>query len=197
VITTLIKRIARQLDASGIAYMIIGGQAVLLYGRPRLTRDIDITLGVDTDQFAQVAQVCKDVGIELLPEDPSDFATKTNVLPAEEPQSKIRVDFIFSFTPYEAQAIERGNEVLLEDCTVRFATCEDVIIHKMVAARPIDHEDVRHAPSITKTCDTCWPRTATPSISTISSNGCQNSLIFRDTKEFSKISRRSGTSRAL
>jgi len=144
VITTLIKRIARQLDASGIAYMIIGGQAVLLYGRPRLTRDIDITLGVDTDQFAQVAQVCKDVGIELLPEDPSDFATKTNVLPAEEPQSKIRVDFIFSFTPYEAQAIERGNEVLLEDCTVRFATCEDVIIHKMVAARPIDHEDVRH-----------------------------------------------------
>jgi len=175
VITTLIKRIARQLDASGIAYMIIGGQAVLLYGRPRLTRDIDITLGVDTDQFAQVAQVCKDVGIELLPEDPSDFATKTNVLPAEEPQSKIRVDFIFSFTPYEAQAIERGNEVLLEDCTVRFA----------------------NAPSITKTCDTCWPRTATPSISTISSNGCQNSLIFRDTKEFSKISRRSGTSRAL
>ncbi|MBN2132367.1 MAG: hypothetical protein JW741_22895 [Sedimentisphaerales bacterium] len=40
-ITSLIKRIARQLDASGIAYMIIGGQAVLLYGRARLTREID------------------------------------------------------------------------------------------------------------------------------------------------------------
>jgi hypothetical protein len=25
--------------------MIIGGQAVLLYGEPRLTKDIDITLG--------------------------------------------------------------------------------------------------------------------------------------------------------
>ena len=72
-ITSLIQRIGRQLDASRIPYMIIGGQAVLLYGRPRLTRDIDITLGVNTDHFAQ-----------------------------------------------------------------------DVIIHKMVAARPVDREDVRH-----------------------------------------------------
>jgi hypothetical protein len=27
---------------------------------------------------------------------------------------------------------------------VRFAACEDVIVHKMVAARAIDLEDVRH-----------------------------------------------------
>lgn len=27
--------------------MIIGGQAVMVYGEPRLTKDIDITLGVD------------------------------------------------------------------------------------------------------------------------------------------------------
>jgi predicted nucleotidyltransferase len=143
-VTSLIKNIARQLDGSRIPYMIIGGQAVLLYGRARLTRDIDITLGVNTDQFARVEQMCKKIGLKLLPEDPNDFTAKTNVLPAEELQSKIRVDFIFSFTPYEAQAIAGANRVLLEDYTVRFATCEDVIIHKMVAARPIDHEDVRH-----------------------------------------------------
>ena len=154
-ITSLITKIARQLDTSGIAYMIIGGQAVLLYGRARLTRDIDITLGIGTDQFARVEQVCKKLGIELLPEDPRDFVTRTNVLPAEEPQSKIRVDFIFSFTSYEAQAIERANEVVLEDYTVRFASCEDVIIHKMVAARPVDQEDVRHM--LAKNRDTLDP----------------------------------------
>lgn len=143
-ITSLIERIARKLDTSGIAYMIIGGQAVLLYGRARLTRDIDITLGVNTDQFAQIEQVCSQLGLKLLPENPRNFTTKTNVLPAEEPQSKIRVDFIFSFTTYETQAIERANKVVLEDYAVRFASCEDVIIHKMVAARPVDQEDVRH-----------------------------------------------------
>ena len=143
-ITTLIQKTARQLDASHIPYMIIGGQAVLLYGRPRLTRDIDITLGVDTDRFTSIERICKELGLEILAENPRDFATKTKVLPAEDPHSKIRVDFIFSFTPYETQAIERANEVLLEDCPVRFASREDVIIHKMVAARPVDREDVRH-----------------------------------------------------
>lgn len=143
-ITSLIKRIARQLDTSSIPYMIIGGQAVLLYGRPRLTRDIDITLGVDTDQFARIDDVCRSLGLESLAEDGYAFALKTKVLPVEAPDSKVRVDFIFSFTPYETQAIERANRVSLDDSVVRFASCEDVVIHKMVAGRPIDLEDVRH-----------------------------------------------------
>ena len=43
----LIVKIARELKKADLPYMIIGGQAVLLYGAPRLTKDIDITLGVD------------------------------------------------------------------------------------------------------------------------------------------------------
>jgi predicted nucleotidyltransferase len=143
-IASLIRRIARQLDNDEIPYMIIGGQAVLFYGRARLTRDIDITLGLDTDEFARIQQLCANLNLEPLVKDPRDFATKTKVLPVVAQDSKVRVDLIFSFTPYEAQAIERANEVLLEGCTVRFASCEDVIVHKMVAGRPIDLEDVRH-----------------------------------------------------
>jgi hypothetical protein len=32
--------VARELKEASIPYMVIGGQAVLLYGEPRLTRDI-------------------------------------------------------------------------------------------------------------------------------------------------------------
>ena len=42
----LLQRLSRELEARSITYMVIGGQAVLLYGEPRLTRDIDITLGL-------------------------------------------------------------------------------------------------------------------------------------------------------
>jgi len=31
--------------------MLVGGQAVLLHGRPRLTEDTDITLGVGPDEL--------------------------------------------------------------------------------------------------------------------------------------------------
>ena len=42
----LITKIGDALNKKSIPYMIIGGQAVLIYGEPRLTRDIDITLGI-------------------------------------------------------------------------------------------------------------------------------------------------------
>jgi len=144
VIEELIKKTAQRLDRDKIPYMIIGGQAVLLYGTPRLTRDIDITLGVDTDNFRLIEAVCKDLNLKILPDNPQDFAQDTKVLPAQEPESKIRVDFIFSFTPYEQQAIERSKKIQMDGYPARFASCEDVIIHKMLAARAVDVEDVKN-----------------------------------------------------
>jgi hypothetical protein len=37
----LLIRIAKALDNNYIPYMIVGGQAVLLYGEPRLTKDME------------------------------------------------------------------------------------------------------------------------------------------------------------
>ncbi len=54
----------------------------------------------------------------------------------------LRVDFIFSWTPYEQEALRRARQVLVQGYPVRFASPEDVIIHKMLAARPRDLEDI-------------------------------------------------------
>ncbi|MDT8302872.1 MAG: nucleotidyl transferase AbiEii/AbiGii toxin family protein [Sedimentisphaerales bacterium] len=143
-IEELLKNIAQCLDDAKIPYMIIGGQAVLLYGTPRLTRDIDITLGVDTDKFSLIKEVCSTLNLRIIPDTPEDFARETKVLPAEEIKSRIRVDFIFSFTGYESQAINRTKEVQMHGYPVKFASCEDLIIHKMIAARAIDAEDVKN-----------------------------------------------------
>jgi hypothetical protein len=62
------------------------------------------------------------------------------VLPCEDAASSIRVDFIFSNSPYEAQALSRVNRVSSQVC---YASVEDLSIHKLVAGRPRDLEDVR------------------------------------------------------
>ena len=139
----LISKIAKALEHAGLPYMLIGGQAVLLYGTPRMTKDIDITLGVDTGRLNAVVQAAETIGIEILPEEFTTFVERTFVLPTIEKESGIRVDFIFSFTPYERQAIARANAVLLGRTKVMFASAEDVIIHKIFAGRPRDLEDVR------------------------------------------------------
>jgi hypothetical protein len=42
----LLEKVALALDEAAVPDMVIGGQAVLLHGEPRLTKDIDITLRV-------------------------------------------------------------------------------------------------------------------------------------------------------
>jgi len=123
--------------------MIIGGQAVLLHGLPRMTKDIDITLGVDTQALDKVVTSIAATGLEIIPDHFRSFVEKTFVLPARHQESGIRVDFIFSFVPYERQAIDRAKPVLLAGEPVLFATAEDVIIHKCFAGRPRDLEDAR------------------------------------------------------
>lgn len=140
----LISTIAQLLSESKIPYMIIGGQAVLLYGVPRLTKDIDITLGVSIDRLADVVKVSRIAKLKILPEDYRDFVDKTFVLPVKDEATEIRVDFIFSFTPYEQQAIERSKKVTIGNSSVNFASVEDVIIHKIFAGRPRDMEDVKN-----------------------------------------------------
>ena len=51
------------------------------------------------------------------------------------------MDFIFSTTPYEQQAIERAIRVDVDGVPVAFATAEDLIVHKLFAGRPRDLED--------------------------------------------------------
>jgi hypothetical protein len=142
----LLTKLALALDRAGIPYMIIGGQAVLVYGEPRLTKDIDITLGVGPQEVKKLLALSSLLGLKTLTEKPEEFAQKTCVLPTVHENTGIRVDFVFSFSPYEQQALSRVNKIVFPaniDQKVNFASLEDIIIHKIVAGRPRDIEDVR------------------------------------------------------
>ncbi len=139
----ILAKLARALDKNNIPYMIIGGQAVLLYGKPRLTRDIDVALGVNIDILPKIIEITGYLNLKPLPLNIAEFVRQTMVLPTRDESTGIRVDFIFSFTPYERQAIEKTREVLLKKTPVRFAAPEDVIIHKVFAGRARDLDDVK------------------------------------------------------
>ena len=140
-LSTLLAQLTRELTARGLPFMLIGGQAVLLHGRPRLTEDIDVTLGVDPSRLTDVRAVCEALRLDPLPENVESFVRRTFVLPARHRDSALRVDFVFSSTPYERQAIERAIRVTLGGAAIPFATAEDLLIHKLFAGRALDWED--------------------------------------------------------
>lgn len=140
---SLIKRLAQKLNQANIPYIVIGGQAVLLYGEARFTKDIDITLGIDTDGLEKVLGLSGELGLKILVSDAQKFVKENMVLPLLEKKSGIRIDLIFSFSPFERQAIQRSKTVKFGKTVVHFASLEDLVIHKMIAGRPRDIEDVR------------------------------------------------------
>jgi predicted nucleotidyltransferase len=140
-LTAFLAALTRELERRGLRFMLIGGQAVLLHGRPRFTEDVDVTLDAGPDRLPIVQEACAALGLAPLAEDPETFARRTFVLPVRHPASRIRVDFIFSTTPYEAQAVARATRVPLAGARVPFATAEDLLIHKLFAGRPRDLED--------------------------------------------------------
>ena len=140
----LISRLGTSLSRRKIPYMVIGGQAVLLYGSPRLTKGIDITLGVSVDRLADMEEMCRFEDFKILPENHKVFVQDTHVLPVKDESTGIRIDFIFSYTPYEEQAIKRAKSVRIGKGEAQFASVEDLIIHKIFSGRPRDMEDAKN-----------------------------------------------------
>jgi hypothetical protein len=139
----LLAALTAELGLHQLPFMLIGGQAVLLHGSPRLTEDIDITLGADPDALPVLMKACTALGLKPLPVRVEEFVLETFVLPVRHEATHLRVDFIFSSTAYERQAIARAQQVSIAGALVPFAAPEDLIIHKLFAGRPRDVEDVR------------------------------------------------------
>lgn len=140
---SLLKRLAAELSGREVPYMIIGGQAVLRYGEPRLTKDIDVTVGLHPRDAEPVLAAIQALRFEILVDDALDFLGKTFVLPTADSETGLRVDFVFSLSEYERGAIDRAQVVKLGEVEVRFISVEDLVIYKVVAGRPRDMEDAR------------------------------------------------------
>jgi len=139
----LLARVGACLLRNNVPYMIMGGQAMLLYGVQRPVFDIDVMLGIDARCLNLLLFIANDLKLRIIPEDPKAFVKQTMVLPAIEESTCIRVDFIVCSTSYEKEAIARAVRIRINDQIVRFSTAEDLIIHKVIAGNASDLEDVK------------------------------------------------------
>ncbi len=130
------------LEASAIPYVVIGGLAVQHWGEPRSTRDVDITVLVAEDQEETFMKRATDRFSPRL-EDAVGFARRSRVLLLKT-DTGIPIDISLGIPGYEEEVMRRAVTVGWPGGrSVRIIGCEDLIIHKCVAGRPRDLEDVR------------------------------------------------------
>lgn len=139
----LLKNLAKEFGKNNLNYMIIGGQAVLIYGEPRLTKDVDITIDGGIEKLDTVINIAKSLELKILPQNPHEFVKKTMVLPMLDERTGLRIDVIFSCSPYEKEALKRVNKIEIDDTEINYASVEDLIIHKIISGRERDLEDIK------------------------------------------------------
>jgi predicted nucleotidyltransferase len=149
----LLEKVTLALDNNNISYLVIGGQAVLVHGRARLTDDIDIIIDANLNDIEKVKKICEDLKLVYLNKDIDNFVRRNFVIPAYDNDSMFRVDIIFAFTEFELNAINRGKSIKVKNKNVSFASLEDLILFKLYAHRVEDISDVKNIMLMNKDYD--------------------------------------------
>jgi len=139
VLEQALAEIVALLERLQIDYMVIGGIANAVWGEPRATVDVDVTVAVDEDAIPNtVDQISR--RIRLAVADPVAFVQETRVLPLDTPNG-VRIDVIFALLPFEMDAIRRARTVTLAGRAVRVVTPEDLVLMKIISERSRDLAD--------------------------------------------------------
>lgn len=120
--------------------MLVGAVAVGVWGRPRATADIDVTVLVDEAGLDALARAAGPLGFatdeQWLEWNPLLRGTHIRLTSAG-----AAVDIMRPRDLHEERAIERRRRVTIEGRRLWFAAPDDLILMKLKAGRPRDFED--------------------------------------------------------
>ncbi len=133
----------RLLSRFGDRGVIIGGIAVSLLGKPRLTADLDAMFLLSVDDIPRLIKMAKFGGIVPRIGAVEEFARKNRVVLLRHQESGTHIDISLGMLPFEEEAVERSVMVQAGTLSVRLPTPEDLIILKAVANRPRDLLDIQ------------------------------------------------------
>ncbi len=123
-------------------WYVFGAQAVIAYGVPRLSADVDVTVQLvpaDPERFARDMEAA---GFALRVDDP-EFVRRTRVMPFVHLATAMPLDVVLAGSGLEDEFANRARKVDVGGTTVPLIDPEDLIIAKILAGRPKDLDDAR------------------------------------------------------
>ena len=123
-------------------WYVFGAQAVIAYGVPRLSADVDVTLQLAPDNPERFVVDMQAAGFALRVDDP-DFVQRTRVMPFVHLPTAMPLDVVLAGSGIEETFLDRARAVDVGGATVPLIDPEDLIIAKVLAGRPKDIEDAR------------------------------------------------------
>ena len=139
----LLIDLAAALEGLRIPWYVFGAQAALMWGRPRLTTDVDATVKLGRISTDEVVDALATRGFSLGIEADQDFIRRTRVLPLRHDRSGLSLDLVLAGPGLEDLFLERAVAVEISGTPIPFISPEDLVVTKVLAGRAKDIEDVR------------------------------------------------------
>ncbi len=146
VLATL-KHVWQTLESLDLPMAVIGGIAVSTWKHVRVTRDVDLLVAIGDTSPDDLVKRLAAVGIRPKRQDPLVKLSDAEFLQLkyEPPETfvDVQIDLLLAHSPYQRQALSRrvpvpSSELGFDVCVL---SCEDLILHKLLAGRIIDRAD--------------------------------------------------------
>lgn len=147
--------VLRALRDADVAYVVVGGVAVVLQGHPRSTVDLDLVLDLEVDNVTRAMEALTELGLTpRVPVDARDFADPATragwiqhrnltVFSLHDPDDPRREVDLFAEEPMPFNELrERARVVDVGDVAVPVASRADLIALKRAAGRAQDLADI-------------------------------------------------------
>jgi hypothetical protein len=127
-----IKLIVSRLNSVGIPYMMTGSMAMAIYSIPRMTRDIDLVIQLDTDQVEKLVHLFE-ADCYLDKEAVRNALLNCGMFNIIHNIWIIKADFIIrKKDEYRIKEFDRRRQAAVEDFFVSIVSPEDLILSKLV-----------------------------------------------------------------
>jgi hypothetical protein len=147
VLLSSLGHVWKTLAASNLTMAVMGGIALASWKHVRATRDVDLLLGLGGHDLDAVLEKLSAAGIRAKRDPPVVNLGKLRLIQClYEPAGAfmdLQIDLMLAECPYQLQALERRLPEKLAglDVPVAILTCEDLLLHKLLAGRIIDQAD--------------------------------------------------------
>jgi hypothetical protein len=139
--------LARLFETLGTPYALMGGIAVRVYGIPRPTYDVDITLALERSRLPELYRAVRDLGYTVPEEYAGGWVDQVAGLPLVKfrlylEQRGVDIDVFLAESPFQHQLLARRRREQLDQTPIWLVSPEDLVLLKLLAGRARDIADI-------------------------------------------------------
>lgn len=139
------KEFVALLNAHAVEYLIVGGYAMALHGRPRNTGDLDVWVNSSSGNGVRLMHALEDFGFGGMGLSAEDFSKPDHVVQLGYPP--FRIDLLTGIDGVDFAAAWPDRQTVLHDgLELRFIGLEALKTNKRASGRPRDLDDLENLP---------------------------------------------------